>query len=53
MPDLPIYYNKSGSFISSDYYVDKLPAWLDDFNSNLNIDSYKDSIWEKSQKPLL
>ncbi len=50
MPDLPIYYNKAGSFISSDYYVDKLPDWLDDFNSNLNINSYKDSIWEKSLK---
>ena len=50
MPDLSTYYNMAGSFISSDYYVDKLPDWLDDFNSNLNIDSYKDSIWEKSLK---
>ena len=49
-PDLPIYYNKAGSFISSDYYVDKLPKWLHDFNKNLNIDSYQDSIWEKSLK---
>ena len=50
MPDLSTYYNMAGSFISSDYYVDKLPDLLDDFNSNLNIDSYKDSIWEKSLK---
>ena len=49
-PDLPIYYNKSGSFISSDYYVDRLPKWLNDFNQNLNIEFYKDSIWEKSLK---
>ena len=49
-PDLPIYYNKSGSFISSDYYVDRLPKWLIDFNQNLNIEFYKDSIWDKSLK---
>ena len=49
-PDIPIYYNKAGSFISSDHYIDVAPDWLNNFNENLNIDSYKDSIWEKSLK---
>jgi predicted AlkP superfamily pyrophosphatase or phosphodiesterase len=47
-PDLPLYYNKAGSFISSDYYVDKLPDWVNDFNGALNAESYKDSLWTKS-----
>ena len=47
-PDISVYYNYSGSFISSDYYVDKPPTWLTDFNKSLNIESYKDSLWEKT-----
>ena len=47
-PDLAIYYNYQGSFISSDYYVDELPDWVSEFNNKLNAESYKDSIWEKS-----
>ena len=47
-PDLSIYYNYAGSFISSDYYVDQFPRWLNNFNSNLNIENYKDSLWEKT-----
>ena len=47
-PDLPIYYNKAGQFISSDYYVDKLPEWVNEFNKNLHAESYKDSLWTKS-----
>ena len=47
-PDISIYYNYAGSFISSDYYVDKPPTWLTDFNKSLNIESYKDSLWEKT-----
>ena len=47
-PDLAIYYNKKGKFISSDYYVDELPFWLSDFNEKLDIGSYKDSLWERS-----
>jgi predicted AlkP superfamily pyrophosphatase or phosphodiesterase len=47
-PDLALYFNYNGRFISSDYYVDSLPKWANDFNQNLNIESYKDSIWTKS-----
>jgi len=47
-PDLPLYYNKAGQFISSDYYIEQLPDWVSTFNQNLNIQSYKDSLWEKS-----
>jgi len=47
-PDLALYYNYYGSFISSDYYVDSLPNWVNDFNKNLNTQSYKDSLWVKS-----
>ena len=49
-PDLPLYYNHSGQFISSDYYVDSLPSWVKIFNEKLNIKSYKDSLWNKSLK---
>ncbi len=45
-PDLAIYYNYSGSFITSDYYADKLPDWLIDFNQTLNFSSYRDSVWD-------
>ena len=27
-PDLPLYYNYHGQFISSDYYVDSVPEWV-------------------------
>ena len=47
-PDLALYYNYYGSFISSDYYVDSLPDWVNYFNNNLNSESYKDSMWVKS-----
>ena len=47
-PDLPLYYNKAGSFISSDHYIDELPDWAVMFNQNLNVGSYKDSVWVKS-----
>jgi len=49
-PDLPLYYNYAGSFISSDFYVDSLPDWVTRFNESLNAESYKDSLWTKSLK---
>ena len=49
-PDLPLYYNYHGQFISSDYYVDSLPEWVKNFNEELNISSYADSLWKKSLK---
>ena len=47
-PDLALYYNYYGSFITSDYYVDSLPSWVNSFNKNLDTQSYRDSLWVKS-----
>ncbi len=47
-PDIVLYYNKAGQFISSDYYIERLPVWASTFNKNLNIQTYKDSLWKKS-----
>ena len=46
-PDLILYYNKSDRFISSSFYVDSIPNWVMSFNEELNLDSYKDSTWNK------
>ena len=47
-PDLVVYYNYHDRFITSDYYIDAVPSWLDNFNQNLNLSSYRDSLWTKS-----
>ena len=47
-PDLALYYNRAGSFITSDYYTDTLPAWVHDYNKRLQSTAYSDSIWRKS-----
>jgi len=47
-PDVALYFNYAGSFISSDYYVDELPNWVSEFNEQFNAESYKDSMWTKS-----
>ena len=47
-PDIAVYYNKNGEFITSDYYVDIVPKWLENFNQNSNLNSYKDSLWKRS-----
>jgi predicted AlkP superfamily pyrophosphatase or phosphodiesterase len=47
-PNLALYWNYNGSFISSDYYVDSLPSWVTNFNDNLNSQTYSDSLWVKS-----
>ena len=47
-PDQAIYYNKSGAFISSDYYVDELPKWASDFNQEFKKRPYQDSLWFRS-----
>ena len=47
-PDLAIYYNYHNEFISSDYYTDRLPKWVKDFNLGLQSKSYGDSLWMKS-----
>ena len=47
-PDLAVYYNQTDRFITSDYYADELPHWLEKYNQNLNLSSYQDSLWTKS-----
>jgi len=47
-PNLILYYNYRGQFITSDYYIEKAPSWLENFNHSQNISSYRDSLWRKS-----
>ena len=47
-PDIAIYYNYNDRFITSDYYKPDAPDWLNDFNDNLRLDNYSDSLWRKS-----
>ncbi len=49
--DLAIYYNYKGSFITSDYYTNQLPGWLEDFNRKLNFVTYRDSVWDHFGPP--
>lgn len=46
--DAAIWYNWRGEFTSNDYYLEKTPQWLHNFNSNINMISYRDSLWTKS-----
>ncbi len=47
-PDLALYYNWRGAFVTSSYYADTLPNWATQFNENLNVAAYRDSIWKRS-----
>ena len=37
--------------MTSDYYVAELPAWLVEYNKNLNFDAYRDSVWSHIADP--
>jgi len=37
--------NTTGSFMSSTYYIDSLPGWVNDFNAMKFADSYLNSQW--------
>jgi len=52
-PDLAVWYNWRGSFTTTDYYTETIPTWLSEFNNNLNILSYRDSIWNNAVEPSL
>lgn len=41
---------KTGNFISSTYYMQKLPDWVDNFNKMRLIDSYSSAPWTVSQQ---
>ena len=47
-PDFACWYNWDGRFVTSDYYADALPDWLQDLNKSLHVETYKDSLWTKS-----
>ncbi len=52
-PDLVLWYNYQGSFTSTDYYTDTIPSWLHDFNKDINILGYRDSVWNTTIDPKL
>jgi predicted AlkP superfamily pyrophosphatase or phosphodiesterase len=42
---------KSGNFVSSTYYFDKLPAWVRDFNATRPADRFKGATWGGRKYP--
>ncbi|CAZ97148.1 alkaline phosphatase PafA [Zobellia galactanivorans] len=40
------YHSETGKFITSNYYTEKLPAWLEQFNARQLADSLLDLTWE-------
>jgi len=45
------YDDNSGNWISSDYYVDSLPVWLEEFNQKRISDIYLQKTWEPLLEP--
>lgn len=52
-PDLALWWNGKGQFITSTYYTNRNPNWLRTFNRRLNLDSYRDSVWTRDREPSL
>ena len=47
-PDAAIWFLASkGKFVTSTYYADTIPAWIDSFNHSGLAESFADSIWTK------
>ena len=46
-PDLVLYYNNLDRFITSSFYADSLPNYINYFNRMLNLQNYRDSLWTK------
>jgi predicted AlkP superfamily pyrophosphatase or phosphodiesterase len=45
--DIALWYNdKGGNWISSSYYVDSLPVWVEEFNQKKIADIYLDKSWD-------
>ena len=51
-PDLPLYYNYHGQFISSDYYVDSLPEWVKKEESLDSWSSDEEERWSSNAATL-
>ncbi|WP_130733633.1 alkaline phosphatase PafA [Flavobacterium sp. J27] len=44
--DWAFWYSKTGAFVSSTYYGDKLPDWVTQFNNEKNYEKYLNKKWE-------
>jgi len=44
-PDISIWYDKKGQYTTSSYYSSELPNWLKDYNDQLDVHSYLDTVW--------
>ncbi|MEZ4908561.1 MAG: alkaline phosphatase family protein [Saprospiraceae bacterium] len=49
--DWAFWMNSDGQFISSTYYGDKLPKWVDDFNNKKYYESYLKKNWTPLKDP--
>lgn len=38
---------RTGNYVTSTYYAERYPAWIDSFNTARQVDSYYDSGWHK------
>ncbi len=47
-PDLAIWYDWQGHYVTSDYYISEVPDWLIQFNQTLHIENYRDSLWRRT-----
>jgi predicted AlkP superfamily pyrophosphatase or phosphodiesterase len=52
-PDLAVWYDWEGSFITSDYYTSENPQWLTEFNEENDLARYRDSLWTREFDPSL
>lgn len=47
MPDGAYWYDsETGNFMTSDFYMDELPQWLQDFNASKKADAYLNGMWD-------
>jgi predicted AlkP superfamily pyrophosphatase or phosphodiesterase len=42
-----VYWLERGSFVSSDYYMERLPDWVDRFNSERRVEAVFGSTWDR------
>lgn len=46
IPDGAYWYDSgTGEFMTSDFYMDQLPSWVDKFNKRKLVDKYSDQVW--------
>ncbi len=46
-PDLAVWYDWNGNFVTSDYYTSENPQWLTQYNKDDNLARYRDSLWTR------